>query len=459
MTAPSGAAVGSGQDDGPAGDRYAVICARRPAAYLGLRTLAAVVAVATASFVVDLLGILVWLVAKVPFLAWWTTGEVGDDVDAAAESQLTLPWPLARLVVLVAGVGVLLVSTHWAARGLPPGRAHMLATVRGRAVWPGPWASWARAAARVYPWLVTAAGIALPLWWFLTQPEDWAYFPLVLVLSLGAAWFFGLTARRGGFWLLQIVPSGLDVTRATVSAAEQRERDLRRARAEQEWPVLPELRLSTAVRVLAAPPSPSRRRTRERSAWWVDGSPATGVEDLATELVVQVLLDAVAAGLVDIEVERSRCRLRPHLPPDRQPAGLAALVLGRHRVGEVLGRTPTVLGPALDAVAGTDPFANVVELALADLEALGVARRDPDSGAWQLSRERLEAAGAPAAGEVAAQVGARDVAHLRRLVRRHLGRRATTEAGSDSGAQQVAYLFVRHAERRRQREYQLPAPF
>jgi hypothetical protein len=41
-------------------------------------------------------------------------------------------------------------------------------------------------------------------------------------------------------------------------------------------------------------------------------------------------------------------------------------------------------------------------------------------------------------------------------VRKQIGRRVTTEAGSDTGAQMVAYFFVRHRERKQQRLYALP---
>ncbi len=454
MSAPLAAEPASHLPD-PTGDRFAVVCARRPVAYMGLRLLAGLVAVVAASFFVDLLSMVAWLVAKVPVLAWWTTGQIGDDVTTVAESRWVLPWPAGRIVVLVSGVCALLACTRWAVHGLPAGRKYMKASVRGHSVWPGRWAPSVTAARRAEPWVVAAAGVLIPLWWWLTQPEDWAHFPLALFLALLAAWALFATVRRGGFWVLQNVPSGRGLTRETVAQAEQDERDRRRTRAERMWPVLPDLRLRCAVLVFAGPPTPSAKGKRVRTASWVGRE--TSVEDLATELVLRAMLESEAAGMAEFVLDGSDCAITTNLPGGHQPAGLASLVLGRERVGEAPARVPATLSQALIEIAGTDPFANVIDIALADLEALGISRRDPDSGTWQIAAERLVAAGLTAteAESLAADASPRTVG-LRTAVRKQIGRRVTTEAGSGTGAQMVAYLFVRHRERMQQRDYALP---
>ena len=364
--------------------------------------------------------------------------------------------------------------------------------------WPGRWRLAARYGRILRPWLITASGIAVVTWlatmsWPLSA-TDWGYIPALLLVMEIAAWAVAYAGCKAGGALTALLPSF-----AGISASDLRSQ--RTGRAQGQGGRRPPLATPEGVspacgRTRLQRPAPARhRRQRRRHAWWCDTD--TSVEALATELVLQALIEARDLGLVSIaNWYRRNPRVIASLPPEEQPHGLAALVAGFHREGLAPGRV--VNGKVSDMLSpfdGVDQYANVVTTALEDLESWGVASKKPGTDTWQLSAERLKHAAAalpsPPRGtlevasdatpmsaaktpahrpsgdtphprpagpdEPAAATGStRELAAQRRSIARQLRHKRTTEAEADNLLQLMFLPFEFLGEQAKRHEYQLP---
>jgi hypothetical protein len=489
-------------------DKLAIVCATRPFCFVVIRTLAAIVVLITLFFALD---------AVTWFLAWAASNDVAsyfflpdeateDDRQGLASWAHGFSYDLPRLISLVITLAVLVAVQLLATRGLPLGIEAMKSSIVKGLPWPGRWQLVARYARTLRPWLITTS--TLPIAWIASKywPEsriDWPWGGIDLYDV--SAWFFVLVwavwgaayaGWKGGATLIEWLPSFVGVSRSDLQRARKRVEQQDREEADRRWPSKKELRLDAAMRVFTAPPPPLRRRhERRRRAWWTGTE--TSVEALATELVVQALIEARDLGLVSISNwHRRNPRVVASLPPEEQPRGLAARGDGGHREGLTPGRVVKgKLSDMLDPVYGADQYASVVTTALEDLDHCGVAMKNPVTDTWQLSAYRLDHAATalalapsptveatdgptlmPAEAGTRNRSGetlephvngrkeqpvasARDLAALRRRVARKLrGKRTTQVEGEAEGSLRLmlfnAYQYW--AERSEREKYELP---
>ena len=470
------------------GDKLAILCAKRPGHYVVIRVLAGFIAVLLLAIAVDLgARLLPWLVNNDGLMFFLGEPVSDEDKQSVRDVAGGLPYDSVRLVAL--GVLMIVLAT-WqlrATRSLSSGEYAMRASILEGLPWPGRWRAVSRSLRRWRPRLIVFYGCALTALVAALDPPhgtDWAYLPGFLLLSIFVAWLVLWVARSGGHLLVQLLPASVDVSRADVSSAEDETRRKDEEESERLWPVKPDIRLSAAARVFAAPPAPfpKARRQRRRVVWWT--GTVTSVEALATELVVQSLIEAQYLGLVSITQWHSRSQhVKACLPPDRQPRGLAALVAGAHREGLIPGRdVDQIVSQLLDAVSGRDQYANVIGIALEDLSSFGAATKSASTHSWLLSQKQLDSLQSspneplesqrptPSPSEdravqdepVGISVSADQVAELRQNVVRHLKHKRTTDAGESSGGCLstiigLIFFFVQSfAERRGRKRYQLP---
>lgn len=461
--------VGDSSNSRRSGDRLAILCATRPGHYFAIRALAGLLVGLLVLFAFDLLALVFGWIARSDIVSFLLIGPVSaEDKQILRDFSGGLPYDVTRLA---AGLVALIVLILWqlaATRNLPPALDAARLSIREGPPWPGRWRASVGAIDSLKPWLIVVVSVGV-MWQWTGWPSgrDWFYLPLVLGGAVLFVWCVVAAADHGGQALIQFLPAFVDVARSDVQRADREAADLDRVEAEQRWPSKPDLRLSAALRVMAnPPPAPRSRRQRVRAVWWTGRD--TTVEILATELVVQSLVEAHYRGLITITRWRNRTQRITATPPaDQQPRGLAALVGGTHREGLTPARrVDHSLSLMLDEVAGADQHANVIALALDDLKSCGVATTSGSNG-WRLSSERLGLVGstigfafppgAVADGNDVRSVVAHPTARLRRNVARHLKRKRTTEASSDNLLQMVSYFFVASRERAERDKYELPA--
>jgi len=483
-------------------DKLAILCATRPSRYVLIRILAAIIIILILSFAIDFIARLAAWTARSGVATFIATGEIPNAEDRGVVMSLAngFPYDLPRLISLGITLAVLTATQLLATRNLPPGLEAMKSSVLEGPPWPGRWRLAARYGRILRPWLITASGIAVVIWlatmsWPLSA-TDWGYIPALLLVMEIAAWAVAYAGCKAGGALTALLPSFAGISASALrEAKEQVERKDKEA-ADRRWPHRKEFRLPAAARVFSAPPAPARhRRQRRRHAWWCDTD--TSVEALATELVLQALIEARDLGLVSIaNWYRRNPRVIASLPPEEQPHGLAALVAGFHREGLAPGRV--VNGKVSDMLSpfdGVDQYANVITTALEDLESWGVASKKPGTDTWQLSAERLKHAAAalpsPPRGTLevasdatpmsaaktpahrpsgdtphprpagpdeptAATGSTRELAALRRSIARQLRHKRTTEAEADNLLQLMFLPFEFLGEQAKRHEYQLP---
>jgi hypothetical protein len=490
-------------------DKLAIVCATRPFCFVVIRMLATIVVLLALFFALD---------AVIWFLAWAATNDVAsffflpdeateDDRQLVISGAHGFSYDLPRLFSLVITLAVLLAVQLLATRGLPPGIEAMKSSIVEGLPWPGRWQLVARYARALRPWLITTS--TLPIAWIASKywPEtriDWPWSGIDLYDV--SAWFFILVVPvwgaayagwKGGAVLTGLLPSFVDVGRSDLQRARELVEQQDREEADRRWPPKQELRLSAAIGVFTALPPPLRRlHQRRRRAWW--NGTETSVEALATELVLQALIEARDLGLVSIaNWHRRNPQVVASLPPEEQPRGLAALVAGFHREGLTPGRVVNgKLSDMLNPVHGTDQYSSVITIALEDLEHCGLARKDPVTDMWQLSAHRLEhattvLASAPSrtmepagsqtlmSAEASARTrsgetlkpqangrkeqpaaSARELAALRRRVARKLrGQRTTQVEGEAEGSLRLMLfnVYQHWAERREREKYEFPS--
>jgi hypothetical protein len=419
------------------------------------------------TFVVDGLSRLLAWIGQSPAAAFvFLDAIMEEDLADLASLSDGLPHDVGRVGLLLTGVLALVVTQVLVTRGLPPGDIAMETAIVNGLPWPGRWRKVAAAARAVRPWAITAVGIGATAWILVAlrplSGEDWSHLPLILIGAelgvWGAAAFSGMPAVA----LTNRLPSYVDVSIETLNEAERAVEEADRAEALRRWPPKRELRLPAAVAVFAAPPPPLRcRKERTREAWWAGTT--TSVEALATELVLQALVQARDMGLVTItQSGRRNPRVNATLPPDGQPHGLARLVAGCHREGMTPGRevSGTLTGMLAEASA-IDQYAIVIGIALEDLAAAGVASPSPEG--WQLSAKRLNAVSSQLAtasaigGQLPTVTPVENLAVLRRQVFGHLRKKQITDGGDGAGILGLlSFLERRGAERRERSGYQLP---
>lgn len=449
-----------------AADSLAIVCALRPAQYALIRVLATVVVVLGLSFVCDALS---WIMSWVASNEWLSF--LIFDFFTSAEDRAAITggkgfsYDGSRLLALGVTLAVLIAVQLKATKNLPSGIAAMKASVIEGPPWPGRWRSVARQAAKLRPWLVTAAVVATVFVMARATPpltEDDFIGLFFLLIFVAAAGTDGRTA------LVRTLPSFIDVSETALHEAEVVVLHHDREQAELQWPRKPPLRLHAAVRVFAAPPPPLRHRhERTRHAWWTGTE--TSVEALATELVVQALVEAGSMGLVSISEEAHRNpQVATTLPADAQPHGLAALVVGVHREGLVLGRTVRgTLADMLEPVGSVDQYSAVIAIALGDLEIGGIATREPTTKGWRLSAGALEQAAAALPSASASEQAndttpsdnavAAPLASLRSGVAKQLRRKRRTDAPTGGTIFQLLGWGHQSSKERTDRlRYQLP---
>jgi hypothetical protein len=456
-------------------DKLAILCATKPLFFVFVRTLATIVVFLTLAFAFDVVSrFFGWAAGNDP-AAFYFWGEEATDENRQALFSLAdgLPYDLPRLISLGLALALLVGLQLLATRGLTSGVEATTSSIVQGLPWPGRWQLAARYARALRPWAITASGI-VPIAWLVRSDwplsgEDWFSASGLLLVSVMVVWGVAYAAWKGGAVLTELLPSFVDVGRSELQQARKLVEQQDQEEAIRRWPPKKELRLSAAIRVFAAPPSPRpRRHQRRRRAWWTGTE--TSVEALATELVLQALIEARDLGLVSISRWRRRNpRVVASLPPERQPRGLAALVAGFHREGLTPGRVVNAkLSEMLSPVYGADQYAKVISIALEDLEYCGVATKDPGTETWRLSAHRLEQAGTALAsapsraveaadGPTIISASARDLATLRRRVARKLSGKRTTEVEGEPGLWQTLFNAYQYwAERSERGKYQLP---
>jgi hypothetical protein len=482
-------------------DKLAIVCATRPFCFVFIRTLATIVVLLTLFFALD---------AVIWFLAWAATNDVASYFtlpDEATEEQRQelaswahgFSYDLPRLFSLVIMLAVLVAVQLLATRGLPRGIEAMKSSIVKGLPWPGRWQLIARYARALRPWLITASTF-VPIAWIFSNDwplsgMDWFYVAAWFFILVVPVWGAAYAGWKGGAVLTGLLPSFVGVGRSDLQRARELVEQQDREEADRRWPPKQELRLSAAISVFAALPPPLRRRhQRRRRAWW--NGTETSVEALATELVLQALIEARDLGLVSIANWRRRNpRVVASLPPEEQPRGLAALVAGFHQEGLTPGRVVNgKLSDMLNPVYGTDQYSSVITIALEDLEHCGVARKDPVTDTWQLSAHRLEhattvLASAPSrtmetagsqalmSAEASARTrsgetlkpqangrkeqpaaSARELAALRRRVARKLRGKRTTQVEAEGSLRLMLFNVYQYwAERREREKYELPS--
>ena len=374
-------------------DKLSILCATRPLQYFLIRMLAAVVVFLALSFVVDAIARLSAWVASNDLLTllYSEPGTSREERDAVIAFADGLPFDLPRLTVLGITLAVLVALQLLATRRLPDGVEAMKSSIVEGPPWPKTWRLPLRRARTLIPWIIIAGTIVELSREVSVSGAEWLLVPLLLAFIVGAVWLAAYAAWMGGLLLTRALPAFVNISMSDLEEAEKIVEEQDREEDARRWPRKNELRLSAAARVFAMPPVALRHgRGRRRHAWWTGTD--TTVEALATELVLQALVEAQSLRLVSItDWRRRNPRVIASLPLGEQPRGLAALVAGFHREGLNPGRVVNgKLSNMLDPVSSVDQYATTINIALEDLEHFGAARKDPTGNTWQLSKEKLE---------------------------------------------------------------------
>lgn len=212
--------------------------------------------------------------------------------------------------------------------------------------------------------------------------------------------------------------------------------------------------------VLAGNVVPWGRRGRPLKVPWAG---PTTVETLAATLLAVAAAECRSLGLLTMDRSRRRMRLRAVIPEDRQPVGVAQVVLGCHQVGlrqrgwQATGTWKSVT-VSWRLSGSVDPHWDVVELALGDLRAAGLLVVEAD-GVEQVDVEGLKATASRfLAGADAVDVTSPELVRAARQADRALrSRRITEAAGSDLGLS-LGQFFTMSRESDLRQGRRLPPP-
>jgi hypothetical protein len=286
--------------------------------------------------------------------------------------------------------------------------------------------------------VVVATWVVATTLWFLppSSVADWFVMVMIWVFVVGGCWFVLVFANL----TIPFFVGPLGISSGDIDALQQAGAETRLAKALERWPEDGEpLRLRAAVTVFSGrlPPKPKDHDRALEVPWTGE---TTGVEILAGTLLAEAVVEAERLGFMKTRIDDGRVTLSANVPKDRRPEGLARIVLGHRRFGLVQGRL--VSGSTDDVLASwmwggdEDPHWVVIEIALADLQAVGVLVDG------QVDRDALASS---ADGSASLEEEKEMVARLARDWAKELGKRRTVEAGP--GFLALASLGSNRAER------------